>query len=249
MATYVLVHGSWHGGWCWKEVARALRSAGHEVFTPTLSGCAEHFHHAAEQVTLRTHIEDIARLLFYEDLSEVVLVAHSYAGMVAQGVGHAAPERLAGVVYLDAYVVPPGSKGYDLWTEERRAEAAASIAQGYPYRKPFDPAVLGVEDARLADHVRERMTPHPLATYDEAVQAESAAAARVPRVYVACTEGPLAPIFAPIAARVAQQGWAVERMAAPHDAMLTHAADLSRLLIRLAPRLQAPRPSHRPPPH
>ncbi len=243
MATFLLVHGSWHGAWCWREVAAGLRSQGHEVFAPTLSGCAERFHHGAETVTLQTHVRDVAGLLFYEDLRDVILVAHSYAGMVAQGVANAAPERLAGIVYLDAYVVPPGSKGFDLWTPERLLEARQSIEGGYPYRKPFAPDFLGITDPALAAHVAERLTPHPLATYDAVLEPESAAAERLARVYVQCTEGPIAPIFAPIAEAVRARGWRIEQLAAPHDAMLTHPQELVQLLLALAPGLlkrQAP---------
>lgn len=239
MTTYVLVHGSWHGGWCWRETARALRSGGHEVFAPTLSGCAERFHHCADKVTLSTHVKDIVDMMFFEDLHDVVLVAHSYAGMVAQGVCNAAPGRLSGIVYLDAYVVTPGQKGYDLWTAERRAEAAESVAQGYPYRQPFDPSFLGIEDPRQADQVRERLTPHPLATYDHVMDSESVLAAQVPRVYVACTVGPLAPIFGPIVSRVRQLGWPVETMSAPHDAMLTNPSELSALLVSSGNRFKS----------
>lgn len=236
MTTFVLVHGSWHGAWCWRPVARKLVALGHQVLAPTLSGCAERFHHAADQVTLGTHVKDVSDLLFYEDVRDAVLVAHSYAGLVAQGVVNVAPQRLSGVVFLDAYVVEAGQKGYDLWTEERRAQARDSIAQGYPYRAPFEPSFLGITDPDAAEYVRERLTPHPLATYDESVPAENAAAAALPRLYVACTEGPLAAIFAPIVGEVEKRGWPVQAMSAPHDVMLTHPDELTELLSRAATR-------------
>ncbi len=102
MATFVLVHGSGHGGWCWRLVALLLRRARHEVFTPTLTGLGERSHLLTPRVDLSTHVRDVVNHLCYEDLSEVVLVGHSYAGMVIAGVAGAAPERLARLIYLDA---------------------------------------------------------------------------------------------------------------------------------------------------
>lgn len=234
MARYVLIHGSWHGAWCWRDVERRLRQAGHDVYTPTLSGCAERYHHCADKVTLSTHVRDVTDLLFFEDITDVVLVAHSYAGIVAQAVGNLSPERIASIVYLDAYIVQPGGRGYDLWTAERRAEAADSIAAGYPFRKPFTPAFLGVADQETAAWVAARLTPHPLATYDEIVPPESESARRIPRVYVQCTAGEIAPIFAPIVDSVRARGWRIEQLDAPHDAMLTHPAAVAGLLLNAA---------------
>src|SRR5262245_44258791 len=104
MATFVLVHGAWHGGWCWRKLRTMLRAAGHEVYTPTLTGLGERSHLGNAAVGLATHVRDVANVLFYEDLSSVVLVGHSYGGMVIGGVAHQAPERLAHLVYLDAFV-------------------------------------------------------------------------------------------------------------------------------------------------
>ena len=104
MATFVLVHGGWAGGWQWREVASLLRAAGHDVFTPTLTGLGERVHLASPDVGLDTHIQDILMVLEYEELRDVILVGYSYSGMVITGVAERAPERLAHLVYLDAYV-------------------------------------------------------------------------------------------------------------------------------------------------
>ena len=102
MATYVLVHGAFHGGWCWRKLTPLLRAAGHEVHAPTLTGLGERVHLATPEVGLDTHVQDVCKLLEYEDLSGVVLVGHSYGGHVIAGVADRAPERLAHLVYLDA---------------------------------------------------------------------------------------------------------------------------------------------------
>jgi pimeloyl-ACP methyl ester carboxylesterase len=114
MATFVLVHGTGHGGWCWQKVAPILRDAGSEVYAQTLTGVGDRSHLLECGVDLTTHITDVASLLFYEDLSDVVLVGHSYSGMVITGVAAAVPERLKQLIYLDAYVPDEGESEVDL---------------------------------------------------------------------------------------------------------------------------------------
>lgn len=242
MATFVLVHGSWHGAWCWRRFAPLLQAAGHAVHAPTLAGCAERHRPGDTGIMLDTHIEEVANLLFFEDLTDVILVGHSYAGMVVQGAVNRAPERIRASIYLDAYVVPPGSRGFDLWTAERLAEARRLIAAGDPFRAPFSPDLLGITDPAMAEWVRARLTPHPLATYDRVIEAETAAAARLPRVYLQCTAGPLAPVFAPIVRTVRDWGWAVQAHSWPHDAMLTDPDALATACIEYAAGLPDPAP-------
>ena len=106
MAAFVLVHGTGHGGWCWRFVVPLLRAAGHDVYTPTLTGLgtSSHLLHELNRISLDTHVMDVTNMLFYEDLSEVVLVGHSYGGMVITGVPAKEPQRLSQLVYLDAYL-------------------------------------------------------------------------------------------------------------------------------------------------
>ena len=125
MATYVLVHGAWHGGWCWKKVAPLLRHAGHEVFIPTLTGLGERAHLLTPEVDLTTHVQDIVGVLTYEDLQEVILVGHSYGGMVISGVAQQAALRLSHLVYLDAFVPENGRCLLDYAVPERAARMRA----------------------------------------------------------------------------------------------------------------------------
>ena len=101
MSTFVLVHGAWHGGWCWQRVRRALQESGHEVFTPTLTGVADRSHLSAPSVNLETHIADVVNLIRFEGLNDLVLCGHSYGGCVITGVADRVPERLRAIVYLD----------------------------------------------------------------------------------------------------------------------------------------------------
>lgn len=119
MTNFVLVHGAWHGGWCWRDVARTLRGKGHEVYTPTLTGLGERAHLQTPQTGLNVHIQDIVNVIEFENLRDVVLCGHSYGGMVITGVADRIPERLAAVVYLDALVPEDGDCVFDLLLPER----------------------------------------------------------------------------------------------------------------------------------
>lgn len=231
---FVLIHGSWHGGWCWRAVARRLRDAGHEVFAPTLTGCAENAHRLAGDIDLSTHIADVTRLFFYEDLRDVVLVGHSYAGLVLDGAAPQVADRLRALVYLDAYKVPPGGKGFDIWPSERAAEARRQIATGELFRAPASAEFLGLDDPPTAAWAMARLTPHPLKTYDEPVRYDEATTAAVARTYIHCTQGPLVGMFGPIAGALRRGGWDVRELAAGHDAMLTRPVELATLLLAIA---------------
>lgn len=246
MSTVVLLHGSWHGGWCWQESARCLRARGHDVFTPSLSGCAEHFHHYPAAVTLDTHVNDVAELLFHEDLKDVVLVGHSYAGLVLQALANRDTTRLSGLYFLDSYVVPPGKSGFDLWSPERVAEAREAIRQGYPFRDPIDASLLGLQDATLVAWVAERLKPHPLGTYETPMSDESEQARALPRLYLQCTEGFTVPIFKPIVSWVKEQGWPMQTLNATHACMFTHALEVAESIHQFASSLnhQPSRNSH-----
>lgn len=116
MATFVLVHGSSHGGWCWKKIIPLLRKYGHEVFAPTLTGLGERSHLVSKDIGLDTHILDILQVLIYEDLDNVILVGHSYGGLVVGGVAEKVPDRIKRLVYLDAYIPQDNKSAFDIIT-------------------------------------------------------------------------------------------------------------------------------------
>jgi len=234
MATFVLVHGTSCGGWIWQKITPLLRAKGHEVFTPTLTGVGDRSHLLNCGVDLTTHITDVANLLSYEDLADVVLVGHSYAGMVITGVAAKVPERLKLLVYLDAYVPADGQTESDLWPADMRAAIQADEAAGRGLRLPPSPDFLGITDPEMAAWVQTRMTPHPLATYQEPVPAGSIRSAALPRAFIHCTGGPTTPVFAPFAAKARSAGWEVHELATGHCAMLTMPREVAELLIRFA---------------
>src|SRR5919107_1009755 len=114
MANFVLVHGSCHGAWCWKKVCPLLNKSGHNVYTPTLTGLGERSHLVSNDIGLDTHIVDVTQVLEYEDLNEVILIGHSYGGLVISGVAERVPKRIRRVVYLDGYIPEDNKTAFDI---------------------------------------------------------------------------------------------------------------------------------------
>jgi pimeloyl-ACP methyl ester carboxylesterase len=151
VSTFVLVHGAWHGGWCWQRVAPLLRAAGHDVHAPSLTGLGDRAHLANRAIDLETHIADICALLEMENLGDVVLVGHSYAGMVIAGVADRAAARLKRLVYVDAFVPEQGKCLLDYWPAETRADVETrAAATGFVPPTPL-PA-YGVQFSRRLSH-------------------------------------------------------------------------------------------------
>ena len=158
MATFVLVHGIGCGGWIWQKTTPLLRNAGHDVCTPTLTGIGDRAHLLNCGVDLTMHITDITNLLRYEDLTDIVLVGHSYAGMVITGVAASVPERLRLLIYLDAYVPEDGQIESELWPPEMRAAIQADAAAGRGLRPPPSPEFMGIADPEMAAWLRARVS-------------------------------------------------------------------------------------------
>lgn len=187
VTTYVLVHGAWHGGWCWRKVRAALQSSGTEVHTPTLTGLGERAHLASREICLNTHVEDVLGVLEAEDLSDVVLVGHSYAGIVVSAVADRAAGRVARLVYLDAVVPRDGQCLYDRAPPQLKThfEEQARIA-GEGWRVPasvMTPQFLGLKTEEDVGWVIPKLTPHPIRTFREAVRL-SAHFPQMPRTYI-----------------------------------------------------------------
>ena len=211
MATYVLVHGAWAGGWMWRDVARMLRSAGHEVFAPTLTGLGERVHLANPEIDLETHVLDVVNALRFERLEGVVLVGYSYGGLVVTGVAERLPERVARLVYLDAFVPFDGESAADLLGAARAGlfiRAAKHLGDGW--RVP----------ARKDGPEGERFTDMPLKTGLQPLAVRNPAARVLPRSYVLFTGKPatdlLRPVMARMAARARQAGWDTRELPIAH---------------------------------
>jgi pimeloyl-ACP methyl ester carboxylesterase len=237
MGTFVLVHGTGHGGWCWRFIAPLLRAAGHEVYAPTLTGlgASSHLLHEVNRISLGTHIQDVSNTLFYEDLSSVVLVGHSYSGMVITGVVAKQPQRLAHLVYLDAYLPLEGENEISLWPSKQVERYRNDVASGKRFRQPSAVMpLLGITDPKMAEWVRERLTPHPYTTYEDPPPPGTPESASLPRTYIHCTPGSFAQWTQPFAARARKLGWNVQTIAAGHDVMITHPNELADILLKVA---------------
>jgi pimeloyl-ACP methyl ester carboxylesterase len=235
MSTFVLVHGAWHGGWCYKRVAVLLRKAGHEVYTPTLTGLGERSHLMSPAVTLDTHIEDIVNVVRWEELSNIVLCGHSYGGMVITGVSDRIPDKIHALVYLDAFVPNNGEAATDRMEPGVRASINDDVRQhgdGY-LMSPIPAAVFNV-NARDAALVNQMCVKHPLKCFEQKI-ALTGAFARVRKLsYVLATDwgAQLASPFPPIAEPLRHDpGWKVTDLKCGHDVMVDMPKETAEILI------------------
>jgi pimeloyl-ACP methyl ester carboxylesterase len=231
MLTFVLVHGAWHGGWCWSRVARLLHDAGHTVYAPSLTGLGDRTHLARPEVDLALHVEDVVALIETEELRSVILVGHSYGGMVITGAAARVAPRLAHLVYLDAFVPAPGHALFDLVSPERAAafrQAAAEQGDGWRI-PPLSPARLGVTSTRDTEWLTRRLVPQPLRTFEQALPA--AGGDRMKRTYVYCAK-PATGAFDQFAERFRDDGkWTFHDVKTGHDAMITAPGDVAKILM------------------
>jgi pimeloyl-ACP methyl ester carboxylesterase len=238
--TFVLVHGAWHGGWCWRDVARALRAAGHTVFAPTQTGLGERRHLLSGAVGLEVFALDVANLLEAEELTDVILVGHSFGGVTVTAVADRLPDRLRRLVYLDAGVLHSGESVFAAYPADlvaaRRAAAAAS--PGGLTIPPPPPAAFGVPDGPCAAWVARRMTPHPIATYEQPLELRNPVIGNgLPCTYVVCVD----PVYAPLEVyRQRVRGfiaeglpWSWRELATGHNAMVLAPEALAEVLLTL----------------
>lgn len=235
-ATYVLVHGAWHGGWCWNAVARILRAHGHQVFTPTLSGLGERAHLLSKTIDLSVFIQDVVNVLEYEDLTNVVLVGHSFGGLPITGAADRAPQRIRQLVFLDAVVLEHGQTAFSRLAREIVAQR---IAQSNETSKgvsiPVPPAsAFGVFEPAQVALLERNCTPHPLKTFDDPITLNGTVGGTIPKVYIQCVD----PVYAPLQTSRdfvrAQADWAWDEIETGHDAMISAPEALAAKLLRYA---------------
>ncbi len=235
MAAFVLVHGAWHGGWCYKRVAQILRGGGHAVYTPTLTGLGERAHLLGPSVTLDTHIEDVLGVIRCEELSDVVLCGHSYGGMVISGVAERAADKLRALVYLDAFVPENGQSLLDLVPAEL-AETMRSDARqsGEGYKLTPLPAEHFNVNAADAAWVNAMCGKHPLASFEQRMTLRGGRDRVRRRVYVLASGWGPSP-FPPFAERFARDpAWQVTSIDCGHDVMLDRPEALAQVLAAAA---------------
>jgi pimeloyl-ACP methyl ester carboxylesterase len=204
--TYVIVHGAWGGGWAFRQVEQLLRDRGHAVYRPTLTGQGERVHLASPEIGLETHVQDVVNVIEFEDLSDIVLVGHSYGGMVITGVADRLASRVRRLVYVDAFVPGNGDSVTSL-LGERGAWLKTMEKNGFivpPWVKSGQP--------------RPHDVPHPARTFTDPLRLTSEGAQKIPATYILTVEkGKTADDFSPQAERARARGWTVEQMEADHN--------------------------------
>lgn len=246
MATFVLVHGGMHGGWCYQRLARLLREAGHEVYCPTLSGLAENRHRLDASINLETHIEDVASLLFHEDLSNVYLAGHSYGGMVITGVADRALERVGHLIFLDA-------------SHPKNGEALTDVAPGMmEMAHGFMKVVNGAETVELPDEIgiasyglpdpadwewaKPRLAPQPWACFTQKLRLNrEEEMRRIPRTSINCT--PTIDVRPSAMRQRAFEAKHLFEIDTGHDLMITEPRKVADMLIEVVQREEAETPA------
>ena len=232
--TFVLVHGAWHGGWCWSAVAAILRSRGHIVLTPTQTGLGERRHLMSKAITLDTFIEDVTNVIDFERLKDIVLVGHSFGGNTISGVADRMRDRVRQLIYLDSLIIEGGQSPFSILPDDVVASRLKLAEPSGGVSIPAPPgAAFGIVDPALAKMVEARLTPHPVGTYQSTLNIKGPVGNGLPATYIACTD----PVYAPLQSsrdwvktKGAARGMTMTELATGHDAMVTAPQALADLI-------------------
>jgi pimeloyl-ACP methyl ester carboxylesterase len=231
--TFVLVHGAWHGGWCWRRVADRLHGGGHVVFTPTLTGLGERAHLMRAGIDLKTHITDVVNVMKWERLTDVVLCGHSYGGMIISGVAEQTAQSIRSIVFLDAFVPKNGEAVQDLTSAAVRESAQAAIARGDIGMPPRPAEAFGVNAADRA-WVDALCLPQPIATFTNKIVLSGAVARIARKSYVRAASYANPGFDRALAAAKADSTWRTYEVPCGHDVMVDMPERLSEILLEAA---------------
>ncbi len=240
MATYVLVHGAWQGASTWAFVEEGLRSKGHQVYVPTMSGAGIRQYELSPEITLETHVKDVLGGLEFEDLQDVILVGHSYGGMIITTVAEHAAERLSTLVYMDAFVPRDGQTAFGFfpqWLADALVQQANELGDGW--RLPGLEARLdlwALKDGPDRDFVRTKLCDFPMSCFKSPAKLPTQAATKLNRACVACTADGyrLREVFEPFAAQARREGWPYVDLSTGHDCHVEAADDCVSFLLGLS---------------
>ena len=235
MATYVLVHGAWAGSPIWRPIARALRQVGHEVYTPTLTGLGERKHLLTRGIDLNTHIQDVLGVIDYEDLSDIVLVGHSYGGMVVTGVADKIPEKIRSLVYLDAFVPENGQSLFSLVPAETPRPDRPPIPAAEDYlTPPLPPDAFGVVSPEVKRFMETKATPQPTACFTQGV-ALTGGIDRIKRKTYIYANDPSPTTFTGFYEKLKNKpGWEMHTLPCTHLVQMDMPDELTAILLKAA---------------
>ena len=231
--TFVLVHGAWHGGWCWRRVADRLRGAGHVVFAPTLTGLGERTHLLRAGIDLKTHIADVVNVMKWEQLTDVVLCGHSYGGMIISGVAEQMAPALRSIVFLDAFVPKNGEAVADLTGPAVREAAAAAMQRGDIVIPPRPAEAFGVNEADRA-WVDRLCVGQPIGTFTDKIALTGAVDRIARKSYIRAASYANPGFDRALAAAKSNPTWRTYAVSCSHDVMVDAPDRLSEILLEVA---------------
>ena len=218
--TFVLVHGAWHGGWCWRRVADLLEKKGHKVFTPTMTGVGERSHLLSKDINLDTHITDIVNVFKWEDLKDVCLVVHSYGGWPGSGALEQIGDRVSSIVWLDAFKPENGQRGFDFASEFSRKALLEAVAKGEPGRRGPKAEAFHVNEKDRA-WVESKTTPQPNGVALQPIKLTGAREKVAKKTYIRAAKYPQPAFDKALAECKADKTWRTfETTTAGHDVMV-----------------------------
>ena len=231
---FLLIHGAWHGGWVWNEISDILRYQRYSVSTPTLTGLGEKKHLLSSKITIETFIEDVVNHIIFENLNNIILVGHSFAGSVISGVADKLKDRIQKLIYFDAMILIDGQKPFDISpkeTVEQRIELAKKFGNNISIPAPRADA-FGVFDIKKSLLLEEKLTPHPLSAFQSKLILKNEVGNGIPLSYIFCTK----PVYKSLESSrevVRKMKWPIFELNAGHDAMLTHPKETLNLLMKI----------------
>jgi pimeloyl-ACP methyl ester carboxylesterase len=231
--TFVLVHGAWHGGWCWRRVSDLLQKQGHKVFTPTMTGLGERSHLIDAKVNLATHIADIVNVIKWEGLRDIVLVGHSYGGCIISGVAEQMGDAIGSIVFLDAFVPENGDTLATKASQPVREAIAGLVEKGETAMKPVSAAVFRVNE-KDRTWVDAMCTPHPVATLTDKITITGARDRIAKKSYIRAKGYPSAPFDGFHERLKTDATWRVYELPCGHDVMVDMPDRLSEILVEVA---------------
>ena len=231
--TYVLIHGAWHGGWCWQRVADRLRARGHAVFTPTLTGLGERAHLLHPDIDLSLHVADVLGAIRCERLSDIVLVGHSYGGCVISGVAEAAPNKIRSIVFLDAFIPDNGEFLFDIVQPAVKEVIQGVLDRGETIVPVRDAAAFKVNEKDRA-WVDSLATPQPIRTMTEKIKLMGARDRIAKKIYIRASGYPNVSFDKAYARVKADRGWRTYEVPCGHDVMIDDPDRLTDILLEVA---------------